>query len=85
MPVDPELFRHHALNFQALQDSRQFHLHMVVMAKNAKGRPCTLLVKLVEDRQGNVRLEPVARMIDPEYREQYDIAGLELPPEKKVA
>lgn len=67
-PPDPRL-EFHKGQFKEMQSTP--HLMCVVPAKNAKGRACSLLCRLEEDAQGNVRIVPVARFIDREYRDSY--------------
>jgi hypothetical protein len=74
-PPDPT-FEFHKQQFKEMQSCP--HLMCVVKAKNTKGRDCTLLCRIDEDATGNVKLVPVARMIDREYREHYEIAQIPL-------
>lgn len=74
-PPDPT-FEFHKGQFKELQATP--HLMCVVRAKNKKGRDVALLCRLEEDGKGDVKFVPVARMIDREYRESYEIATIPL-------
>lgn len=83
-PPDPN-YEFHRNQFKEMNDSK--HLVFLAKAKNKKGRSVTLLCRMDPQANGDVKLVPVARMIDREYREMYDIAGVTVPfePETKAA